>query len=271
MPALRRAAADFAVRRTPRRRRGPLAVRMALALVAVAALAALVWWLLSADFFAVTRVETGAYRFTGQAELEESLQALLGRNIWRVGAGDARAILGPLPWIRDLRLSRRLPGRLAVEFTEWRPLLAVEPADRRPGDPAGSGLEVLVGDGRVLPFPERLPVPGLPVLVGVRAPRAVDGTRRLDPAQLPLVLELLSAVESTGLETAVPVDFVVARAEGYAIVLQEGRGTLLVGREEFAHRLQRYMVGRDHLEPGLEVDLRFHDKITVRRPDGPRS
>ncbi|MFN2370490.1 MAG: hypothetical protein ABR506_04960, partial [Candidatus Krumholzibacteriia bacterium] len=133
------------------------------------------------------------------------------------------------------------------------------------------GPAVLVGDGRVLPFPQRLPAPGLPVLVGVRVLAEPDGTRRLEPAQLPRVLEVLAAIESTGLETAVPVDFVVARAEGFAIVLQEGRGTLLVGREEFAHRLQRYMVGRDHLEPGLEVDLRFRDKITVRRPDGPQS
>ncbi|MFO7610115.1 MAG: FtsQ-type POTRA domain-containing protein [Candidatus Krumholzibacteriia bacterium] len=267
MAAMRRPPADtaFAMRRVPRRRRGPLAVRTAAVLLGVAVLAALGWWLLTADLFAVTRVETGAYRFTDKGELERALQGLLGRNIWRVGADDARAALAPLPWLRDLRLSRRLPGRLAVEFTEWRPLLALEGAD------GAGGPAVLVGDGRVLPFPQRLPAPGLPVLVGVRVLDEPDGTRRLEPAQLPRVLEVLAAIESTGLETAVPVDFVVARAEGFAIVLQEGRGTLLVGREEFAHRLQRYMVGRDHLEPGLEVDLRFRDKITVRRPDGPQS
>ena len=263
-----RKSAAFAVRRRTPRRRGPLLLRAGLLLLAAAVLAALGWWLLTADLFAVTRVETGAYRFTNQAPLETALGTLLGRNIWQVQQADAETALAHLPWIDELRLARRLPGTLAVEFTEWRPLLAVEPTDARGGDPE---LQVLVGDGRVLAFPARMPAPGLPVLVGVKAPRDSLGTRRLAAAQLPLVLGLLAAIESTGLETAVPVDFLVARSEGFAIVLQDGRGTLLVGREEFADRLQRYMVGRDHLEPGLEVDLRFRDKITVRRPDEPRT
>ena len=75
-------------------------------------------------------------------------------------------------------------------------------------------------------------------------------------------------MEDAGLETVCPVDFVVARHEGFAIVLQDGQGTLLVGREDFADRLERYMAARDHLEPGLEVDLRFSDRITVRRNRG---
>ena len=70
---------------------------------------------------------------------------------------------------------------------------------------------------------------------------------------------------SNCLETACPVDFLVARDEGYCIVLQEGEGTLLLGREDFAARLERYLVARDHLEKGLEVDLRFGDRVTVRR------
>ena len=73
-------------------------------------------------------------------------------------------------------------------------------------------------------------------------------------------------MEATGLETACPVDFLVARDEGWSIVLQEGEGSLLVGRENFAARLDRYLVARDHLEKGLEVDLRFGERVTVRRP-----
>ncbi len=131
---------------------------------------------------------------------------------------------------------------------------------------------MLVGDGRVLPYPDRLPGPGLPVLVGVRAPRDSTGTRRLDATQLPRVMELLAAVESTGLEAADPVDFVVARTEGFAIVLQNGRGTLMVGREDFANRLQRYMFGRDNRRNRVSTyDLRFRDMITVRRPAGRRN
>jgi cell division septal protein FtsQ len=260
--------ADFAVRRRPRRPRRPLILRGLAALVLAAAAAGLGWWLLTSPLFAVTRVETGAYRFTAADDLEDALGALLGRNIWRVGQGDAETALAGLPWIRDLRLARRLPSTAAVEFTEWTPLVAVAVAPAQGA--ASSGLHVLVADGRVLVFPAHLPAPGLPVLTGVAAARDTTGALRLAESQLPTVLSLLDAVAATGLEAAAPVDFLVARSDGFAIVLQDGRGTLLVGREEFAGRLQRYMVGRDHLEDGLEIDLRFRDKITVRRPDQPR-
>lgn len=261
--------ADFAVRRSPRRPRRPLVLRGLALVVLLAAAAGLGWWLLTSPLFAVSRVETGAYRFTAADDLEDALGALLGRNIWAVGQGDAEAALAGLPWIRDLRLARRLPATAAVEFTEWTPLAAVAVTPGR--NAAAADLHVLVADGRVLDFPAHLPAPGLAVLTGVAAAPDSTGALRLDASQLPTVLALLDAVAVTGLEAAAPVDFLVARSDGFAIVLQDGRGTLLVGREEFADRLQRYMVGRDHLEDGLEIDLRFRDKITVRRPDRPRS
>ena len=80
------------------------------------------------------------------------------------------------------------------------------------------------------------------------------------------VLNLQTAIEESGLESVSPIDFVVARPEGFAIVLQEDQGSLLVGNEEFSDRLQRYMEAHDHLETGLIVDLRFKDRVTCRRP-----
>ena len=254
---------EFAVRRGPRRRRRPPLLKAALAVAAVALVTAAVAWVLTADLFAVARVETGPYRFTDATELEAALADLLHRNIWRVDRDDVAEVLAPLPWIRGLQLSRRLPRTLSVEIREWRPLLEVAPRDAAQAD---ADPLVLVEDGRVLAFPARLPAPGLPVLVGMAAPRDSTGVRRLGADQLAATLAVLSAVETTGLEAAAPVDFLIARPEGFAIVLQGGRGRLLVGRTDFADRLQRYMIARDHLEEGLEVDLRFGDRITVRQP-----
>jgi cell division septal protein FtsQ len=257
-------APEFAVRRRPRHRRRPPLVKAAVAVAAVALAAAALAWILTADLFAVARVETGPYRFSDETELETALADLLRRNIWRVGRDDVARVLAPLPWIRDLQISRRLPRTLAVEIREWRPLLEVVPSD---ATGAGSGPLVLVEDGRVLAFPAHLPAPGLPVLVGMAAPRDSTGVRRLGADQLAATLAVLSAIETTGLEAAAPVDFLIARPEGFAIVLQGGRGRLLVGRTDFADRLQRYMIARDHLEEGLEVDLRFGDRITVRQQE----
>ncbi len=106
----------------------------------------------------------------------------------------------------------------------------------------------------------------MPVLVGVQLEKNPEtGILQLSSSQKDQVLDLVAGVEMSGLESACPIDFIVARSEGFAIVLQDGRGSLLVGREEFASRLGRFMDARDHLEPGLQMDLRFADRITCRR------
>lgn len=250
----------FAVRRAPRRSPKKALLRAGVLLAGLAVLAAAGWWLGHSPTFAVQRVESGAYRFTAREELEGAFGHFLGRNIWTLSSSDVADSLAALPWVRDLQVRRRLPASIAIDFREWRPLLLME-------TPASGGkIRVVVEDGRVLDFPDHLPLPSLPVLVGVACRTDSTGRGRcLDPAQRAAVLALVAAVEASGLESACPVDFIVARPEGFAIVLQEGRGTLVVGREEYAERLERYMTARDHLEPGLQMDLRFADRITCRR------
>jgi hypothetical protein len=54
------------------------------------------------------------------------------------------------------------------------------------------------------------------------------------------------------------------RPDGFGIVLQDSMGTLLVGRDQYADRLERYLLARDRLAKNLEIDLRFQDRVTVR-------
>jgi hypothetical protein len=225
------------------------------------------WWVLTSETFTVRRVESGSYRFTSQAELEGALEEFLGRNIWTLSTDAVSARLAQLPWVRDLRVSRSLPGTVAIDFREWRPLWQVTAL--RGVKVTGNRPLVLVEDGRILEFPAHVVMAGLPVLVGVPAAREGDGgVLRVDPGHMGQIMELVSALEDAGLESVSPVDFIVARDEGYAIVLQDKRGILMVGRKDFADRLNRYMTARDHLEPGLEVDLRFEDRLVVREPAG---
>jgi hypothetical protein len=250
----------FALRRQDPRSRKKLWLRLGLGVLVSGLLVVGGWWLLTSPVFAIRTVESGSYRFTSEEQLEGVLASFLGRNIWSVSAGAVSDSLADLPWIRDLKVRRRLPDALAVDFREWRPVLLIEP------DTPGQFPRVLVEDGRVLAFPDHLVPPGLPVLVGVECtagPR--PGEWLLAPEPRDNLLQLMAAIESTGLEIVCPIDFIVARPEGFGIVLQDGRGSLLVGREEFTARLDRYMVARDHLEPGLQMDLRFADKITCRR------
>lgn len=252
--------AGFAVRRGANRRRGTLLRRLILGAVLFVVLAGGLLWLDRTGTFSIARVETGTYRFTDATALESRLEVFLGRRLWLVRDEKVAAVLADLPWVREVVVRRRLPATLKLDLAEWRPLVAVAAAD--PAD----GPRVLLGDGRVVPFPGHLPPPALPVLVGVATVVDSLGRDRLEPGRAGAVTDLLDAVEAVGLETACPVDFLVARDDGYGIVLQEGEGTLLVGREDFAARLERYLVAREHLEMGLEVDLRFGDRVTVRRP-----
>ncbi len=253
---------DFAVRRGPQRSRRAVLVRAGAGLMTLLLLATAVWWTLTSPLFAVNRIESGAYRFTGETELQAVFSEFLGRNIWTLSTDEVSAAIAELPWIRDLRVLRRLPNSLEVDFREWAPVLMVAEVNV---DGQLRDRLVLREDGGLLDFPAHLILPGLPVLVGVQPVREGDGgALRLPPEQTAQLMELISSMEDAGLEAASPVDFVVARPEGFAIVLQNQQGTLLLGREEFGPRLQRFMIARDHLDPELDYDLRFENRITVR-------
>ncbi len=230
--------------------------RGAAAVLVAAALGVAVWWLLTAPLFAVTRLESGPYRYTEEAALQRALAGCLHHNIFRLSTDEVAAQLQALPWVRDLRVRRRLPGTVVVDFREWRPVLEL-PAAKTGGRP-----RLLLENGRVLPVPAHLEAPGLPVLVDARL--ASDGMLQ-EPA-VSDVLALVDALAATGLEAVAPVDFVLCRREGFAIVLQDGRGSLRVGREDYRARLDRYIMAQAQVPAGSDVDLRFSDRITFVPP-----
>jgi len=214
------------------------------------------FWLLTSPSFAVARVQSGRYRFSAQEEVEAALSSCLGKNIWTLTRGDVEEAVAGLAWVRSLSLSRQIPDQLTVEFVEWRPLLAVA------GDDQGGPERLLVEDGRVLDLPGHLVGPGLPVLVGCRLEADGEGIWRLGETDADTVLDLLAALEASGLEGTVPVDFVSRTEQGFVLVLQDHAGSLLLGNEDFATRLGRYLLARDRIPAGSAVDLRFADRIT---------
>ena len=257
----------FAVRRVPRRSLTGLVWKIGAGVGVLAAAGLGIWWLLTSPTFAVARVESGSYRFTSRMELETALAEFLGRNIWTLSTDDIVERLSDLPWVRDLHVRRSLPNTIEVDFREWRPLWQV--SEIRGAATKGLRPLVLIEDGRILEFPSHVVMAGLPVLVGVPTVREGEGgILKVGSSHMKQIMELISAMEDAGLETVSPVDFIVDRNEGYAIVLQDNRGILMVGREEFSDRLNRYMTAREHLELGLEIDLRFKDRLTVKKMVG---
>lgn len=248
-----------------RRPRRGLRMMFLRSVIALGLGAMLVWtghWLLNAPVFAVSRVESGPYRFSERQQVERVLANSLGRNIWTLSRTQMAAACSTLPWVRDVRLQRRIPDIAVVTLLEWRPLLAV-------GDPADPGRDLfLVGDGRVLALPDGQTAPVLPLLVGTELEPEGPDRWRLAGSRPELVLELVAAMAASGLESAVPVDFVRATGDGFVVVLAGGRGSLLVGHDDFLGRLARFLLARPRIPEGAAVDLRFEDRITFV-PPGP--
>jgi hypothetical protein len=252
-------------RRRARRPRRQVILRWSLIITVLLVLSGGAVWLLTSPVFGVVRVESGRYRYSSQDAVQTALSRVLGRNIWRLSHGDVSAACADLPWVRDIRLQRRLPSTVMVELVEWRPLLGVA----RPEDADGSW--VLLADGRVLEAPPHLEVPGLPVLVGADVIIDDAGHQRLASPVDDVVLGLLRALEETGLESATPVDFVRITPDGYVVELQRRAGSLLLGHGDFAGRLSRYLLARDSIPFGASVDLRFADRITFVPPGQDRT
>ena len=251
---------DLARPRRRRRSRRQIAGRLVAAVALLAMLVGGGYWLLTAPFFAVARVQSGRFRYSSKSAVDEAFARHLGRNIWRLTQGDVTAACADLPWVREVRLQRRIPDTIVVELTEWRPLLGVAT------DEASGGTWILVEDGRVLAAPEHLDVPGLPLLVGCRLEAAGNGQWCLAGVDLDSLLALVRAVEDTGLESSCPVDFVRRTEKGFVLELQGRSGSLLVGHGDFRHRLSRYLLTREQIPAGSNVDLRFEDRITFESP-----
>lgn len=220
--------------------------------LAAAALGAGVWWLLTSPRFEVAKLESSRYRFTRKAELDACLRGWLERrmNIWTLDTAALRAEVVALTWIRRAEIERHLPSTLRVNVWEWRPLLLVADDGDGPG-------RAMVESGEVLPLPAHLPAPDLPLLV------ADTGAAPLDEAETMRVLSLLNAIRETGLETENEVDFIVREARGLAVVLAGGGRRLVVGREDFTRRLQRYLSVTGRLPDGAEIDLRFERQVYI--------
>ncbi len=227
------------------------------------------YWLLTSPMFTVKRVESGSFRFTAKEDVDQALTECLGANIWTLSTSEITEHLSVLPWVRDLRVDRRLPDTIGVDFREWRPLLAVAAQTA-----AGSVSDeyVLLENGRVLPFPSHLTMPGLPILVGIDLESTeTAGIWRIPVVTTARVLDLVAAIEQTGLEANRPVDFLVAGTNGFTVVLQGDGGRLLVGHEDFAARLNRYLIAADRVPNGADVDLRFQDRLSFPAVAGSRN
>ncbi len=231
---------------------GRLWIKIALGVAAVlvaGGAVVLVNWMRTSPAFAVTRLETGRYRYSTVSEVEGVLLQRLGRNIWTCSRDSLREDLEQLPWVRSVEITRRPPGTLAVRLQEWRPRLLMAAAG---GDPD----HALLADHRVLQLPAHVEAPELPIFRhGQQTPTDED---------LESLLILINAVAESGLDARRNVVGITENGTGLILDLGAETGRLLVGRESFMLRLRRYLAVADDLPPASSVDLRFDGQVYVK-------
>ncbi len=108
------------------------------------------------DFFNVSRIEVEGNRYYTEAQIAEMSQIETGKNIFSTKLRPAKDILLQDPYIKLVKLSRKLPSTIKVDIIEREEYAAV---------PYGSSYVLIDDEGMVLRITEQ--APKVPVLEGM--------------------------------------------------------------------------------------------------------
>jgi cell division protein FtsQ len=88
-------------------------------------------WLTSAEIFQIAGVDVKGARQLSNEEIRDMAARFTGQNVFRVDIGAAARQALANPWVRDVRIERRLPNRISMVFTERVPRVVLLAANGR--------------------------------------------------------------------------------------------------------------------------------------------
>lgn len=247
-------------RRSSRLRQG---ARATILCVLVVGLGWLVWQrvslAVSMDYFRINNFVVEGNRRVPSAVIIESLGLTAGSSIFQV---DLRALalqVGRNPWIKTVRVSRRLPATLQVYVSE-REARAVAIADR---------AYLISDDGLILQEASSVEMAILPLL-RLYADHPLGTGERIDPARVERGARLWQRFHHGALGADVQAREIQLKGDGsYHVVLGPGLPSLYFGEGDDVQRqldrLARVLEVRRAPLRALEyADLRFADKVIVK-------
>ena len=131
----------------PKKRRGSIAGHLGAVLTALmtAALCYGGWegyrWLTHAEMFSIAGVDVKGVRSMRDEDIRDVATMFTGQNVFRVDLGAATRRVMADPWVRDVRIERRLPNRISIFVTERVPKAVLH---------AANGKYLLDGEGVVM-------------------------------------------------------------------------------------------------------------------------
>jgi cell division protein FtsQ len=193
------------------------------------------------SFFRVRRVEVRGIRYIVPAQVLARLDVDTTASVW----DDTEPLeqrVAKMPQVREVEISRDLPGTLVVEITEDLPVAFV---------PSRDGLQAVDSAGRVLPIDASRVDVDLPVLA--RSDSSLLGLLTDMRRSLPEVYHRLSDVRRTGRQE------LVLTLPGLIVRAQAG---LTVNRLADIVPVEHDLARRGaHV---AELDLRFRDQVIAR-------
>ena len=194
-------------------------------------------------FFRARKVEIEGVRYIAPDQIVSRMKVDTAASIWD-DADIWEQRIGSHPQVRDVRITRRLPGTLVVHITEVPPVALV---------PTAAGLAPYDAAGRPLPIDPTMVDLDLPVV----AARDVAALRLLGDVQL-ATPQLYARIND------------VRRLPHGELALQVDSLNVLGARDLTAARLSDILpVERDLVRRGrraVELDLRYRDQVIARLP-----
>lgn len=207
-------------------------------------------------YFEITNVAVRGNTQVGTAEIVASLELRPGTSILEPDLTELRRRVLANPWIREARVTRRLPLTLEVAVWERTPevLLLAERAYLAGGD----GVILAEAAGAALPELPRVALPGGRYTPGDRTPSET----------VPRALAVWRALRESPAIRGERLQEIRPERDGTFTVRTE-RGVLLrVRGEDAARQLGRLGAALQHAGTSLQayevVDLRFGDRIVLR-------
>jgi cell division protein FtsQ len=194
-------------------------------------------------FFGARKVEIDGTRYIAPDQIVQRMKIDTTASIWD-DAGIWEQRIGSHPQVRDVRISRRLPGTLVVHITEVPPVAFVATA---------TGLAPYDASGRPLPID----------------PTTVDLDLPVVPTRDVAALKLLGDVRQETPQLFARISDVRRLPRG-ELALQVDSLNVLGARDLTAARLSDILpVERDLARRGrraVELDLRYRDQVIARLP-----
>ena len=166
-------------------------------------------WFTHAEMFSIAGVDVKGVRSMSDENIRGVAAMFTGQNVFRVDLGAATRRVLADPWVRDVRIERRLPNRISIFVAERVPKAVLH----------GSNGKYLIDGESVVMVPVGPDAPSLPV-IALRDCRAVP-REQVTKGAVPEALELLDELAARG---------------GWDYFRRDGEGGF--GRDDH-HRLRR--------------------------------